>query len=94
MSMIDYCVDEGGKTWKGFSFIEGKFMDRDYVLVLPKEGTANGKWLLKTEYFNAFPEVEIAFLNKGWQTADPHYGCRWYPDVVSDTQAAFVGHIH
>ncbi|MBE7025076.1 MAG: hypothetical protein E7408_03360 [Ruminococcaceae bacterium] len=94
MSMLDYCLDEGGKTWKGFSFIEDTFMDRNYVLVLPKEGTANGKWILKTEYFNAFPEVEIALLNKGWHVAHINNVSRWCPDEVTETQAAFVGHIH
>ncbi|MBE7062646.1 MAG: alpha/beta hydrolase [Ruminococcaceae bacterium] len=94
MSMIDYCVDEGGKTWKGFSFVEGTFMGRNYVLVLPEEGTANGKWILKTEYFNAFPEVEISLLNKGWHVAHINNVSRWCPDEVTETQAAFVDHIH
>ncbi len=94
MSFIDWCKDEGGKTWKGYSIIEDTFMGREYVLVLPKEGTANGKWILKTEYFNAFPEVEIAFLEKGWHVAHIHNVSRWCPDEVTDTQAAFVGQIH
>ena len=37
---------------------------RDAGIVKPKEGTANGKWLLKTEYFTAFPRQSLCFSKR------------------------------
>lgn len=46
--------------WNGYLVNEGIFMGQPYIVVCPKTGTANGKWVLKTEYFGAFPKTELA----------------------------------
>ena len=40
--------------------------------------TPNGKWALKTEYFDAFPDVQLALLEKGYHLAYSQNKTRWY----------------
>ena len=37
----------------------------------------NGKWALKTEYADAFPNLEIELLNRGWHVAYNRNDNRW-----------------
>lgn len=55
--------------WNGFTRLDFQFEDRDAVLVLPEESNRNGRWLLKTEYFSAFQEMELAFVQRGYALA-------------------------
>ena len=56
-------------TWHGFEAEEFEFEGRKAVLVFPKTPEAEGNWTLKTEYWNAFPETELALLNRGFHAA-------------------------
>lgn len=86
--------EEFTTDWHGFSFCEGEFMGRPYVVVKPKPGTANGKWVLKTEYFGAFPETELALLARGYHVANVKTKTRWCLDEDTEAQAAFVDFVH
>ena len=50
-------------VWNGFSKIDFEFEEKEAIIVIPNK-TSNGKWLLKTEYFDAFPNLEIEMLKK------------------------------
>ena len=53
-------------TWNGFKRIDFTFQGRDVIVVFAHEENRTKKWMLKTEYFDAFPETEIALLNRGY----------------------------
>ena len=53
----------------GFRAEKQTLDEREILIVFPKEGTANGKWALKSEYFEAFPAVQIELLEKGYHIA-------------------------
>lgn len=80
--------------WNGYTFHDGIFMDREYIVVCPKKGTENGKWTLKTEYFAAFPETELELLKRGYHVAGIKNKTRWCLDEDTEAQAAFVRFVH
>ena len=81
-------------TWEGFSAIESTFSDRSYILVKPHAGKGNGKWALKTEYFGAFPALEIELLKRGYHIAHIKTKTRWCLPEDTEAQADFVRFIH
>jgi pimeloyl-ACP methyl ester carboxylesterase len=68
--------------------LEFTLCGRDVKLILPPEGTANGKWLLKTEYFTAFPSFEIKMLNRGYHVAYIANKTRWHVDEDDEAKEA------
>ena len=56
---------------------------REVTIVFPK--TANGRWALKTEYFDAFPEVQLKLLELGYHVAHIKNVTRWH--VPEDTES-------
>lgn len=70
--------------YHGYEQTEITINDRKAIIVKPK-GKKNGKWALKTEYFDAFPEVQLELLREGYHLAYSENITRWYnPD---DTEA-------
>lgn len=57
--------------------LEFTFFERECKIVFPEEKAKNGKWLLKTEYFSAFPAVEQAMLERGYHVAYIQNKSRW-----------------
>ena len=57
------------ENFHGFKAEKQTLGEREILIVFPKEGTANGKWALKSEYFEAFPDVQIKLLEKGYHIA-------------------------
>ena len=53
---------------KDYKTITTKIDDREAIIVIPDK--PNGKWALKTEYFGAFPSVEIELLDEDYDTVD------------------------
>ena len=76
-------------TWNDFSADEFYFEEKKAVIVYPKE-KPNGKWIIKTEYFNAFPDVEMAFLNKGYHLLYIANDNRWAGDGDLSRKARFI----
>lgn len=70
---MDYRVH----TWNGFERIDFRFEGRLAILVCPRESAAGNRWLLKTEYFDAFPDLEIAMLERGYHVAYLKNTNRW-----------------
>ena len=75
--------------WQGCEGIE--FMWEDCVCKLIRPNCKpNGKWVLKTEYFSAFPATEAELLARGWHIASQANKTRWaMPDDV-ERKARFV----
>ena len=65
------------------------FQERNAKIVYPS-CPANGKLLLKTEYFSAFPYFEVAMLKKGYTLCFLSHPNRWAPDSETHITADFV----
>ncbi len=76
--------------WNGFNAEEFIFENHEAIIVEPVKVFDKCALILKTEYWNAFPETEIKLLEKG------HYLCyikndnRWGTDADIDRKARFV----
>ena len=60
-------IKEKEKTNGNLELISSKrenFEGRELIIVFPEK--ANGKCAIKTEYFDAFPEVQIELLKQGY----------------------------
>lgn len=75
--------------WNGFKTKRLYFAERSAVIVYPK-GKGNGKMILKTEYFDAFPSFDIAMLEKGYHVIFISHYNRWATDEELDIAADFV----
>ena len=75
--------------WYGFRRIDFRFEDRDTLVVLPDEN-ADGRWMMKTEYFGAFPDTELALLREGYTLAFLRNINRWGTDPDHDARARFA----
>ena len=80
-------------TWNGFKRIDFEFMERTAILIFPNEKNRCNKWLLKTEYFDAFPDMEIEMLKKGWHLAYISNITRWCIDEDLDVKKAFADYL-
>ena len=79
--------------WKGYRRLEFIFEGRKAYLVLPHEPCAGGHWMLKTEYFGAFPNFELEMLARGWHLAWIANLTRWHneeDDAVKDRFCGFL----
>ncbi len=79
--------------WNGFECEEFEFEGHYAITVLPKTKSASARLALKTEYFNAFPETEIALLNKGFYLGYIKNDNRWGTADDLGRKARFVKHI-
>ena len=70
---MEYTVFE----WNGFSALGFDFEGHEAVLVQPRQAAEGKPWLLKTEYFGAFPDLEIEMLRRGWHLAYIKNENRW-----------------
>lgn len=77
-------------VWNGFRCIEFLFEGQEATLVFPKEANESKNWLLKTEYFNAFPKFEIEMLNRGWHLAYVDNITRWCLEEDLDRKKRFA----
>lgn len=79
------------ELWNGFEMETFSFEGQDAHVVFPKEGTANGRLMLKTVYWGAFPHAaEIPLLEKGFHLCFVKYSSRWGRDEDLDRYARFV----
>ncbi len=66
--------------WNGFKRIDFTFKGRNAIIVFPNKPNPERNWLLKTEYFNAFPNLEIEMIKRGWHLAYIENQHRWCRD--------------
>ncbi len=81
------------RAWHGYRIWNFEFEGMPAVVVEPKK-EANGKWLLKTEYFEAFPEFEFAMLEQGYYVAHVDNQSRWCLPTDTVRQAHFAHFLH
>lgn len=66
--------------WNGFKRIDFEFKGREAVLIIPEKPNKNKNWVFKTEYFDAFPNLEIEMVKRGWHLAYIKNKHRWCCD--------------
>lgn len=76
--------------WNNFECDEFIFEGHEASVVKPRVKSLNPTLILKTEYQNAFPETEIALLNRGCYVAFIENDNRWGTDPDLDRKARFV----
>ncbi len=76
-------------NWRGFEGVQFNFKGLPAKVIKPNV-KPNGHWMLKTEYFDAFPETEIELLNRGWHLAFNENHTRWAEDIDVMRKAEFV----
>ncbi len=70
------------ELWNGFEIEKFEFQGREAVIVYPEK--PNGKLLLKTEYWHAFPDTEVALVKRGYYDCYVKHNNRWAtPDEVT-----------
>ena len=79
--------------WNGFKRIDFTFEGREAILVFPKTPNKNKNWMIKTEYFDAFPNLEIEMINRGWHLAYIKNITRWCLDEDIDLKKRFADYL-
>jgi len=54
------------EKWFGFDMECFEFEGKEAIIVFPEEPEENRNWTIKTEYWGAFPDIEINLLKKGF----------------------------
>ena len=80
-------------VWNGFKRIDFLFEGRNAIIVFPNTANQNKNWLMKTEYFDAFPQFEIDMLNRGWHLAYIENITRWCLDSDLELKKRFADYI-
>ena len=75
-------------TWNGFKRLDFELAGREAILVIPDQAVEGKKWMLKTEYFGAFPNFEIEMLRQGYHLAYIKNYTRWHKDEADDDAKA------
>ena len=76
--------------WHGYRQETFEFEGMRATLVFPEKANENKSWTLKTEYKGAFPETEIALLEKGFHVAYLENISRFATKEDCDKKAHFV----
>ncbi len=81
------------ENWFGYQMLRFTFEDRDAIIVFPKEVHPGSPWTLKTEYWGAFPDVELRLLEQGFHIAYVKNKNRWFTREDCDAKARFVRYV-
>lgn len=81
-------------AWYGHKCLEFEFSGRQARLVIPNTPCDGGRWLLKTEYFGAFPNFERAMLERGYHVAYIQNKTRWHHQSDDSAKDEFCEFLH
>ena len=73
--------------WNGYRRLDFTVAGREAILIFPNQPRPDGKWLLKTEYFGAFPNFELQMLERGYYLAHIKNITRWCLPEDTDAKA-------
>ena len=76
--------------WNGFKKIDFTFEGRKAILVFPDDSNKTEQWLFKTEYWDAFPNLEIEMVKQGWHLAFIENKTRWCLDEDLEIKKRFA----
>ena len=78
------------ELWHGYPVSRFTFEDREAIIAFPKEVRSGAPWALKTEYWDAFPDIEVRLLEQGYHVAYVKNKNRWFTREECDAKARFV----
>lgn len=81
------------ELWHGFEINRFTFEDRDALIVFPKTSERKQAFLLKTEYWDAFPDIEIRLVEQGFCLTYIKNKTRFATKEDCDIKARFVEYI-
>ena len=76
--------------WNGYKCEEFEFEGHYAIMVMPEKRVESPRLLIKTEYFNAFPDTEIALLSRGFYLGYIKNDNRWGTAVDIERKARFI----
>lgn len=79
------------ENWRGYDLEKRELFGREVIIVYPKK--PNGRWALKTEYFDAFPEVELELLSLGYHIFHIKNITRWHKDEDTEARAKLAEYV-
>ena len=79
--------------WNGFEIKDFTFQGRNAKVVFADKSNRTDKWMLKTEYFDAFPALEIEMLKRGYNLAYVANETRWCKDTDLDAKKEFTEYL-
>lgn len=82
------------ENYNGFILKREELCQREVIIVFPKAGSSNGKWVLKTEYFDAFPNVQLSLLEKGYHLVHIKNKTRWHVPEDTEARAELARYMH
>lgn len=80
-------------VWNGFQKEDFTFEGKRAILVFPKKADEKKNWMLKTEYWDAFPEREIDLVNRGFHLAYLENETRFATKSDCDRKARFADYL-
>lgn len=80
--------------WNGFRKISFLFEGKQAILVFPEKADAEKNWMLKTEYWDAFPEREAEAVAHGFHLAYLQNETRFATKEDCDRKARFAEFLH
>ena len=80
------------EMWNGFKKETTQLDGRELIIVYPEK--PNGRWVLKTEYFGAFPETEIKLVQKGYHLVHIRNKTRWHVPEDTEARASLARYMH
>ena len=81
-------------TWNGFKRLDFILNGRQAILIVPDKAVEGKKWLLKTEYFDAFPNFEIEMVRRGYHLAYIKNESGWHKPKDSEAKAKLADFLH
>lgn len=79
--------------WNGFEKTDFEFEGHPATVIEPKIRKENATLLIKTEYFNAYPETEIKLLEDGFYLAFIKNDNRWGTDADIERKVRFISFV-
>lgn len=79
--------------WNGFECVEFEFESTKAKWIIPNKPVIKNAFAIKTTYFNAFPETEIALLEKGMLLCFIDCESRWGKKSDIDLMARFIRYV-
>ena len=81
------------ENWHDFKLERFAFEGREAIIVYPEKAREGCPWLLKTEYWDAYPDVEIRLVKEGFHLLYVKNENRWFTKNECDLKARFVKHV-
>lgn len=81
------------ESWNGFRCERFLFEGKEAIIVFPDEKDPCGNWLLKTEYWDGFPQTELAMVKRGFHLAYIKNETRFATKADCERKARFVHYL-